>query len=130
MWECTDVSGGREQLYGVEGTVWCYAGDCAVVSNVCAATYEKEGIDAGIRNAPYVFGVRSAATAIATGNTVVLKASEITPRCYWAVGKAFHEAGLPAGVLNVLSCPAEKAEEIVTTLIEVSKRCATRLNGG
>jgi acyl-CoA reductase-like NAD-dependent aldehyde dehydrogenase len=70
------------------------------------------------RNAPYVFGVRSAATAIATGNTTILKGSELTPRCYWAVGKAFHEAGLPAGVLNILSCPASKAEEIVNVMIE------------
>jgi acyl-CoA reductase-like NAD-dependent aldehyde dehydrogenase len=65
-----------------------------------------------------VFGVRSAATAIATGNTAILKGSELTPRCYWALGKAFHDAGLPAGVLNVLSCPASKAEEIVNTMIE------------
>jgi acyl-CoA reductase-like NAD-dependent aldehyde dehydrogenase len=70
------------------------------------------------RNAPYVFGIRSAATAIATGNTVILKGSELTPRCYWAVGKAFHDAGLPPGVLNVLSCPASKAEEIVNVIIE------------
>jgi acyl-CoA reductase-like NAD-dependent aldehyde dehydrogenase len=62
--------------------------------------------------------VRSAATAIATGNTTILKGSELTPRCYWAVGRAFHEAGLPAGVLNVLSCPASKAEEIVNVMIE------------
>lgn len=65
-----------------------------------------------------MFGVRSAATAIATGNTTIIKGSELTPRCYWAVSKAFHEAGLPAGVLNVLSCPPSKAEEIVTTIIE------------
>jgi acyl-CoA reductase-like NAD-dependent aldehyde dehydrogenase len=70
------------------------------------------------RNAPYVFGIRSAATAIATGNTVILKGSELTPRCYWAVGKAFHDAGLPPGVLNVLSCPASNAEEIVNVIIE------------
>jgi acyl-CoA reductase-like NAD-dependent aldehyde dehydrogenase len=62
--------------------------------------------------------VRSAATAIATGNTAILKGSELTPRCYWALGKAFHDAGLPAGVLNVLSCPALKAEEVVSTMIE------------
>jgi acyl-CoA reductase-like NAD-dependent aldehyde dehydrogenase len=70
------------------------------------------------RNAPCVFGVRSAATAIATGNTTILKGSELTPRCYWAVGKAFHEAGLPAGVLNVLSCPSSMAEEVVNVMIE------------
>ncbi len=64
-----------------------------------------------------MFGVRSAATAIATGNTTILKGSELTPRCYWAVAKAFHEAGLPKGVLNVLSCPPTSAAEIVNTMI-------------
>jgi acyl-CoA reductase-like NAD-dependent aldehyde dehydrogenase len=34
------------------------------------------------------------------------------------VGKAFHDSGLPTGVLNVLSCPASKAEEIVNVIIE------------
>jgi acyl-CoA reductase-like NAD-dependent aldehyde dehydrogenase len=65
-----------------------------------------------------VFGIRSAATAIATGNTTILKASELTPRSYWAIGKAFHEAGLPNGVLNVLCCPPSRAAEIAKTIIE------------
>jgi acyl-CoA reductase-like NAD-dependent aldehyde dehydrogenase len=70
------------------------------------------------RNAPYVFGVRAAATAIATGNTVVLKSSENTPRCYWALGKVFHDAKIPAGVVNVVCCRREDAPAIVNTLIE------------
>jgi acyl-CoA reductase-like NAD-dependent aldehyde dehydrogenase len=65
-----------------------------------------------------VFGIRSAATAIATGNSVVLKASELSPRCYWAIGKAFHDAGLPHGVLNIITCPPERAAEIVDCMIE------------
>ncbi|KAF2710184.1 aldehyde dehydrogenase family protein [Pleomassaria siparia CBS 279.74] len=69
-------------------------------------------------NAPYVFGIRSAATAIATGNTTVLKGSELTPRCYWAIGKAFAEAGLPAGVLNIISCRPEDAPQVVNAIIE------------
>lgn len=72
------------------------------------------------RNAPYVFGIRSAATAIATGNTTILKASEFTPRSYWAIGKAFADAGLPAGVLNIISCRPEDAAEVVNTMIEHS----------
>ena len=65
-----------------------------------------------------MFAARSAATAIATGNTAILKGSELTPRSYWAIGKAFHDAGLPKGVVNVLSCPPEKAAEICNTIIE------------
>ena len=71
-----------------------------------------------IRNAPYVFGVRAAATAIATGNTTILKSSEMTPRCYWALGRAFHDAGVPAGVVNVVSCRRTDAPLVVNALIE------------
>ncbi|KAJ4305880.1 hypothetical protein N0V90_001413 [Kalmusia sp. IMI 367209] len=69
-------------------------------------------------NAPYVFGIRSAATAIATGNTTVIKSSELTPRCYYELGKAFKEAGLPDGVFNVVACRKEDAQIIVNTMIE------------
>jgi acyl-CoA reductase-like NAD-dependent aldehyde dehydrogenase len=64
--------------------------------------------------------MRAAATAIATGNTTVLKGSEFTPRCYWALGQAFHDAGLPAGVLNILSCNASTTPELIKAIIEHS----------
>lgn len=70
------------------------------------------------RNAPYVFGVRAVATAIATGNTTILKSSEMTPRCYWALGKAFAEAGLPKGVVNIINCLPEDGPKVVSTMIE------------
>ncbi|OMP10141.1 hypothetical protein COLO4_04781 [Corchorus olitorius] len=41
--------------------------------------------------------------ALACGNTVVLKTSEQTPLSALYVSKLFHEAGLPPGVLNVIS---------------------------
>ncbi|KAL1593113.1 hypothetical protein SLS60_010718, partial [Paraconiothyrium brasiliense] len=69
-------------------------------------------------NAPYVFGIRSAATAIATGNTTVIKSSEVTPRCYYELGKAFKEAGLPDGVFNIIGCRPEDAPRVVNTMIE------------
>lgn len=70
------------------------------------------------RNAPYILGARAVAYAIAAGNTTVLKASELSPRCFWAIGKAFQEAGLPAGVLNILAYKPEDAPVITTALIE------------
>ncbi|KAF2793177.1 ALDH-like protein [Melanomma pulvis-pyrius CBS 109.77] len=81
---------------------------------------ESYGVCLGIVpwNAPYVFGIRSAATAIATGNTTVLESSELTPRCYWAIGKAFEEAGLPAGVLNIINCRPKDAPQIANVMIE------------
>lgn len=70
------------------------------------------------RNAPYVFGIRSAACALAAGNTTVLKSSELTPRCYWAIGRAFEDAGLPAGCLNIIHCAPQDAPEVVNAMIE------------
>ena len=70
------------------------------------------------RNAPYHLGIRAIAYAIATGNTVILKGHELTPRCFWVLGSIFEEAGLPHGCLQVLTCRTEDAVEITTTLIE------------
>jgi acyl-CoA reductase-like NAD-dependent aldehyde dehydrogenase len=47
-----------------------------------------------------------------------LKGSELSPRCFWAIGSVLTEAGLPEGVLNVLYHRPEDAAQITTALIE------------
>lgn len=47
--------------------------------------------------------------ALVCGNTAVLKASEDTPITAWIVGKIAQEAGLPAGVLNIVQGFGEEA---------------------
>ncbi|MEL6970062.1 MAG: aldehyde dehydrogenase [Bacteroidota bacterium] len=42
------------------------------------------------------------APAIAAGNTVIAKPSEVTPMTAYLLGEICQEAGLPAGVLNIL----------------------------
>src|SRR5690606_8018641 len=42
------------------------------------------------------------APALAAGNTVVAKPSEITPMTAYLLSKTIHEAGLPPGVLNIV----------------------------
>ncbi|CAI7597676.1 unnamed protein product [Penicillium manginii] len=81
---------------------------------------EAMGVILGIVpwNAPYVFGIRSAACALAAGNTTILKSSELTPRCYWAIGRAFEDAGLPAGCLNIIHCRPTDAADVVNAMIE------------
>lgn len=55
-------------------------------------------------NFPFHLSMRSVATAIACGNSVVLKPASDTPVTGGTLlGKLFEEAGLPAGVLNVVS---------------------------
>ncbi|WP_269933047.1 aldehyde dehydrogenase [Aminobacter sp. HY435] len=68
-------------------------------------------------NAPVILGVRSLATPLACGNTVVMKTSEICPRTHRLIVDALHEAGLPAGVLNAVSNAPDDAPEIVESLI-------------
>ncbi|KAF7927930.1 hypothetical protein BELL_0059g00010 [Botrytis elliptica] len=80
---------------------------------------EPYGVILGISpwNAPFALGMRAAATAIATGNTTVIKGSELTPRCYWALGQVFQDAGLPAGVLNVIYCKTSDGATVTNTII-------------
>jgi aldehyde dehydrogenase (NAD+) len=44
-----------------------------------------------------------ASTALAAGCTVVMKPSELNPQQNMAMAAIFHEAGVPAGVINVLN---------------------------
>jgi len=53
-------------------------------------------------NHPLMIASKSLAPALATGNSVVLKPSELTPLTALRLGHAGLEAGLPPGVLNVL----------------------------
>jgi aldehyde dehydrogenase (NAD+) len=53
-------------------------------------------------NFPLLLAIRKIGWAIAAGNTVVLKPSEVTPVIALKIAEIFHEAGLPAGVLNVI----------------------------
>lgn len=68
-------------------------------------------------NAPVILGVRSLATPLACGNTVVFKSSELCPRTHRLIAEALQEAGLPRGVLNVVSNAPEDAPELVEALI-------------
>lgn len=68
-------------------------------------------------NAPVILGIRSIAMPLACGNTVVMKSSEISPRTHALMIEAVQSAGLPAGVLNVISNAPEDAGSVVETLI-------------
>lgn len=65
---------------------------------------EPVGVTAHISpwNYPLRLAVRSVAPALAAGNTVVLKPAEQTPLTALRLGKVLAEAGVPAGVFNVI----------------------------
>ena len=54
------------------------------------------------------------APALATGNTVVSKPSEVTPRTASMLAELSAQAGLPAGVLNIVHGDARAGSAIVT----------------
>ncbi|KAI0444846.1 Aldehyde/histidinol dehydrogenase [Xylaria telfairii] len=68
-------------------------------------------------NAPYILGTRSVLYPIAAGCTVVFKGSEFAPRVMHAITTAFHEAGLPKGVLNFISTSPANAPVVTEALI-------------
>ena len=70
------------------------------------------------RNAPYILGFRAISYALAAGNTCILKGSELSPRCFWVIGSIMQEAGLPAGVLNVIFHRTQDAAEVTSAIIE------------
>jgi acyl-CoA reductase-like NAD-dependent aldehyde dehydrogenase len=51
--------------------------------------------------------------ALVTGNTVVAKPAETTPLTALKIAEIMHEAGLPAGVFNVVTGPGEVGEHLV-----------------
>lgn len=51
-----------------------------------------------------------ASLCIATGNTMVIKAASMTPMTAYRMAELWKEAGLPDGVLNVVTCSRKEAE--------------------
>jgi succinate-semialdehyde dehydrogenase/glutarate-semialdehyde dehydrogenase len=78
------------------------------------ATKEPVGVTAGITpwNFPAAMPTRKSAPALAAGCTMVLKPAEQTPLSALAVARLAEEAGLPAGVLSIVTGDAEDAPVI------------------
>jgi len=66
--------------------------------------HEPHGVVAAITpwNSPLTMEAQKVAPALAAGNAVVLKPSEMTPLCALALAEACDEGGLPPGLLTVL----------------------------
>jgi acyl-CoA reductase-like NAD-dependent aldehyde dehydrogenase len=65
-------------------------------------------------NFPFLLPMLDVISAISSGNTVVLKPSTSTPLTASKIGDVFTEAGLPAGVLNIVNCRVPQAEKLIT----------------
>ncbi|MCO6188452.1 aldehyde dehydrogenase [Rhizobium sp. L1K21] len=89
-------------------------------NTLAMGVYKPKGVCLGIApwNAPIILGTRAVAMPVACGNTVVLKASELCPATHRLIGECFHEAGLPKGVVNVVTNAPEDAHSVVEALIK------------
>ncbi len=96
-----------KRVYG--DTVPTYSQDRRVL-----VTKEAIGVTAGITpwNFPAAMPTRKAAPALGAGCTMVLKPAEQTPLTALAVMKLGEEAGLPPGVLSIVTGDGEDAPEI------------------
>jgi acyl-CoA reductase-like NAD-dependent aldehyde dehydrogenase len=87
---------------------------------------EKEGFNRFIRRAPhgvvltiapwnypYLTAINSIIPAIMAGNAVILKHSAQTPLCAEELATAFDEAGLPAGIFQVLHLAHPQTETLI-----------------
>ncbi|KAI8017193.1 hypothetical protein LOK49_LG04G03692 [Camellia lanceoleosa] len=78
-------------------------------------------------NFPLLMYAWKVGPALACGNTVVLKTAEQTPLSALYVSKLFHEAGLPPGVLNVISGFGPTAGAALASHMDVDKLAFTGL---
>jgi len=103
------------QAYGLVGEVI----PSDVPGKLAMGVRAPAGVVVGIApwNAPVILGTRAVATPLAYANTVVLKASETCPRTHATIAEVLTDAGLPRGVINLITNRPEDAADVVDELI-------------
>ena len=91
-----------------------------VVGRRLFALKEPVGVVAAITpwNFPAAMIARKIAPALAAGCTVVCKPAEDTPLTSLALVRLAEEAGLPAGVLNIVTASRQRAAEVVDVWLD------------
>lgn len=104
----------KAQVAGAAATFRYYAGVCETLGaevtpprgNYLSMTqYEPYGVIVAITpwNSPLTMEAQKVAPALAAGNAVILKPSEVTSSPALVLGRIALEAGLPPGILNVVT---------------------------
>lgn len=112
-----------EVIYGASFLEWFAEEAKRVSGDVMASTWHDKrtvvlkqpiGVCAAITpwNFPIAMITRKVAPAIAAGCTIVIKPAEQTPLSALALAELAHRAGLPPGVINILTADAERSIEI------------------
>lgn len=103
----------RTQAASAASTFRYYAAVCETLGDdvnpargpyLSMTIHEPYGVVAAITpwNSPLTMEAQKVAPALAAGNAVILKPSEVTPSGAIALGEVALEAGLPPGLLNIL----------------------------
>jgi len=66
-------------------------------------------------NFPFLIPAFDCLSALTAGNTAILRPSSTTALTGLLLGEIFLEAGLPAGVLNVVPCKTQHVETLITS---------------
>eukprot|EP00475_Leptophrys_vorax_P012090 TRINITY_DN1852_c0_g1_i1.p1 TRINITY_DN1852_c0_g1~~TRINITY_DN1852_c0_g1_i1.p1 ORF type:complete len:521 (+),score=147.91 TRINITY_DN1852_c0_g1_i1:47-1609(+) len=107
LWDVDDVAGCFEYfseqaklLDGKQDQVV----DVGMEAFKCTLRYEPTGVVAAVIpwNYPFLMAAWKVAPALAAGCTVILKPSEVTPLTALELADIIHQAGVPAGVFNLL----------------------------
>ncbi len=77
-------------------------------------------------NFPIAIPAWKIAPALAYGNCVVFKPADLTPGCAWELAKIIAEAGLPAGVFNLVM---GKGREVGSAIVESAEVDAVSFTG-
>ena len=120
-----------EVLYGASFIEWFAEEAKRVSGDVLASTWSDKrtlvlrqpiGVCAAITpwNFPLAMITRKVAPAVAAGCTIVIKPAEQTPLSALALVELAHRAGLPAGVINVITADAEQSIAVGSVLCDSS----------
>ena len=91
------------------------AGDASISSGIYYTRREPYGVVGVVIpwNHPLIAACQVAIPAIAAGNAVVLKPPSVTPYTALRLGQLAIDAGMPAGLLNVVPGDAEAGEALI-----------------
>ncbi|HEX7634854.1 MAG TPA: NAD-dependent succinate-semialdehyde dehydrogenase [Noviherbaspirillum sp.] len=118
-----------EVVYGASFVEWFAEEAKRVSGDVMTSTWSDKrlltirqpiGICAAITpwNFPIAMITRKVAPAIAAGCTIVIKPAEQTPLSALALAELSHRAGLPPGVINIVTADAQCSIEVGKTLCD------------
>ncbi|MBN1188465.1 MAG: aldehyde dehydrogenase [Dehalococcoidales bacterium] len=114
-----DIPGGAGQLEFMAGVARAMTGHTLPVGTTFASMTVREplGVIGMITpwNFPFATIIAKLAPALATGNTCVIKPPSVAPLTALRLGELTIEAGLPPGVVNIVTGPGESVGEALVT---------------